>query len=78
MKHKPVGVCSGCGKYVKNLSLVDTDCFRDRQGNKCKGSIRSAINIDDWEPCGVCSGESWDCQHCQGTGWRYVRNRIPR
>lgn len=74
---KPVAVCKKCGSYYSHTEAINQNCSKTINGNRCKGTNRSALHPDDWEECPTCHATGREkgglCTQCDGVGWRYVR-----
>lgn len=75
----PVAVCTSCGKFTNDASLINVRCNEGRGRQRCGGVFGSALNErGDWEKCRYCDGTGGEqgvqCPSCQGTGWRYIRD----
>src|SRR4051794_3161709 len=56
MKSKPVAICTICRHLRWDIQCANQQCSSRVDGKRCKGCYTSAISIDDWEECDVCSG----------------------
>jgi len=79
----PIAVCTKCGDITYQAERINQQCGRQPGGKRCGGVYGSALNNDDWAKCGVCAGTGKSdtgrsCEACQGTSWRFVRNRARR
>lgn len=77
MKQQPIAVCTVCGHFTYELSLMSGGkCSQSPGGKRCRGTYRSANNVGDWAQCAYCVDGRADgnrCEVCQGSGWNYVR-----
>lgn len=78
-KPRPVAVCTRCGAVSYSPEMINGQCSQVTAGKRCTGVIGSTQNEADWEVCPTCQGTGQNgklpCGHCDGTGWRCVRNR---
>jgi hypothetical protein len=78
----PVFPGAFCVKYYApyDARQIGGRCYKPIGHNKtCNGGIRSAVNGNDWKPCGQCNGDGFidekGCIACDRTGWICIRNR---
>ena len=74
----PVARCTACGKTSFHVGSINTNCPQKYGNKRCKGTMRSAICVGDWEECPNCSGTgrvgAVRCDQCEGDGHLYVRD----
>ena len=77
-KLPPALRCTSCGKTSAYQGIGQADCIEMYGGVRCKGTMRSRINPNDWEPCPNCSGtgisDDSRCYRCNGDGHLFVHN----
>jgi hypothetical protein len=77
MQKEPIAVCTVCGHFTYNATLINQPCGQKPNGkNRCRGVNGSALNSTDWAQCTYCVDGLADgkrCEVCQGSGWNYVR-----
>ena len=69
----PSAVCTVCGTYTRNKSMVNYACGIMIGGKRCKGAWQSALRVDDWEECKFCHASDANCDSCNGEGWLFIR-----
>jgi hypothetical protein len=78
MRPKPVTFCTNCRAFGYNIGVASGKCGRKVDGKKCKGTVQSAIQENDWIDCPSCKATGLDgdrtCRQCIGSGWIFVRN----
>lgn len=77
-KGTPVAVCTRCGKYERNIGVVNQQCYERPGGKHCRGVFQSAVSVDDWKECPDCDATGMQvngrCAGCDGYGWRFIRS----
>jgi hypothetical protein len=74
----PVTHCTNCAKAGYRFDLVQEPCGQMIHGKRCKGSIQSATEINDWAACPSCNATGWvgaTCAQCDGAGWLFAREK---
>ena len=69
----PSAVCTVCGTYTRNKSMVNYACGIMIDGKRCKGAWQSALRVDDWEECKFCQCVGCQLYSCNGEGWLFIR-----
>lgn len=76
-KSKPIAYCTRCRVYSRNVEQINQRCGVKRQGKRCEGIMRSAINAKDWIECPSCGATGCigndTCDQCAGEGWLLTR-----
>lgn len=74
---QPVARCTACGKTSRSIDSSNGRCPERIGTKRCKGTMKSAVCIGDWEECNNCSAtgskDGRRCDWCYGDGHIYVR-----
>src|SRR5262249_10453984 len=75
----PVTCCTVCGVVGYTIERANTQCGKRFDGKRCKGTISSALQENDWAECPSCNSTGWAglkglrCTQCDGAGWLFAR-----
>ena len=66
-KPKPVAVCTRCGYYGHHVEDINQPCSQRHDGGRCKGTLRSAVSVGDWEECASAREAAGSARHTAAT-----------
>lgn len=77
VKSHPLGVCRTCGGITYRKEIINQRCVRTPRGQRCSGTIATAVRDSIWKRCPSCGGtgkqDAAPCVFCRGIGWSLAR-----